>query len=77
MRYKILRITFLILVLILIKTTPAPALLYIGSSGSLSGSASFLIDGGGNLQVILTNTSSADVSNPSQVLTALFLTSSE
>ena len=44
---------------------------FTGSSGNLSASAAFDIVGG-NLQVVLTNTSSTDVLNPAQVLTALF-----
>jgi hypothetical protein len=44
---------------------------FSGSSGSLSASAKFaLVDG--NLQITLTNTSSADVMVPTDVLTAVF-----
>jgi hypothetical protein len=50
---------------------PVSAVPFTGSSGNLSASADFSIVGG-NLQVVLTNTASADVMNPAQVLTALF-----
>ncbi len=51
----------------------ATPITFTGSSGNLAASANFSVVGG-NLQVILTNTSSADVLNPSGVLTALFFT---
>ena len=44
---------------------------FTGSSGTLAASATFSVTGN-NLVVTLNNTSSADVLNPSQVLTALF-----
>lgn len=47
------------------------ATLFTGSSGSLSASADFSVVNG-NLQVLLTNTSNADVLVPSDVLTAVF-----
>jgi hypothetical protein len=49
----------------------AAPILFTGSSGNLSASASFDISGG-DLQVTLTNTSTADVLVPSDVLTAVF-----
>jgi hypothetical protein len=49
----------------------ASALLISGTSGSRSASADFSVVGG-NLQVILTNTSAADVLVPTDVLTAVF-----
>jgi len=49
----------------------AQAITFTGSSGSLSASADFTI-ASGSLQVVLTNTSSADVLNPAQVLTGVF-----
>jgi hypothetical protein len=45
-----------------------------GASGDLSASATFDVLGGGILKITLTNTSTADVSDPAQVLTALFFT---
>ena len=55
-----------------LSTVPARAdLLFSGSSGSLSASASFEIVGG-QLQVTLTNTSSADALLPTDILTSLF-----
>lgn len=49
----------------------ATPVLFTGSSGSLSASVSFDIVGG-QLVVALTNTSTVDVMNPSEVLTAVF-----
>lgn len=49
----------------------AQAITFTGSSGSLSASADFTIVGG-NLQVVLTNTSTADVLVPANVLTGVF-----
>src|SRR5262245_5346327 len=56
---------------VLAGTSTSEAFLVSGSSGSLSASANFTLDSG-NLKVVLTNTSAADVLNPSQVLTAVF-----
>jgi hypothetical protein len=56
---------------LLIIANPAQAVIFVGSSGNLSASADFSIVGG-NLQVILTNTSMNDVLVPSDVLTAVF-----
>ena len=50
---------------------PAQASVFVGSSGSLSAMAEFDIVQG-NLQITLTNTSTADVLVPTDVLTALF-----
>ena len=55
-------------------TGPAQADLYIGSSGSLAASVDFSINGSGQLVVVLTNTSTADVLVPADVLTAVFFT---
>lgn len=49
----------------------AKAITFSGSSGNLAASADFTIVGG-NLQIILTNTSTADVLVPSDILTAVF-----
>lgn len=50
----------------------AQAILFEGTNGSnLSASADFTL-AGGNLQVVLTNTSTADILNPAQVLTGVF-----
>ncbi len=51
----------------------ATPITFTGSSGNLAASANFSVVGG-NLQVILTNTSSADVLVPSDILTAVFFT---
>jgi MYXO-CTERM domain-containing protein len=48
------------------------AALFTGSSGALAASANFTVNGSGQLVVTLTNTSAADVTEPAQVLTALF-----
>jgi len=48
--------------------------LFVGSSGSLSASANFNLTGN-VLTITLTNTSTADVLNPAQVLTAVFFNS--
>jgi hypothetical protein len=53
---------------------PASATLFTGSSGSLAASADFQVVGG-NLQVVLTNTSTFDVLVPIDVLTGVFFTS--
>ena len=52
--------------------TPARAEFFSSSSGSLSASVNFEINSDGDLVVTLTNTSSADVMNPAQILTAVF-----
>lgn len=56
--------------------TPAGAdpITFTYSTGDLSASATFDVNSDGNLVVTLTNTSTADVLNPLQVLTALFFT---
>ena len=64
-------IAILSLVTVLLGASPARALLFTGSSGSLSASGDFS-SSGTNLVVILTNTSSADVLVPADVLTAIF-----
>lgn len=51
----------------------AQAITFSGALGDLSASADFTIQGG-NLQIILTNTSSADVLIPADVLTGVFFT---
>ncbi|MFM9959578.1 MAG: XDD4 family exosortase-dependent surface protein [Phycisphaerales bacterium] len=48
------------------------AIMFSGGSGSLAASASFEVNGSGQLVVTLTNTSSADVMVPANILTALF-----
>jgi hypothetical protein len=57
-------------------TAPSTVSAYLvgGASGDLSASATFDVLGGGILKITLTNTSTADVSAPAQVLTALFFT---
>jgi hypothetical protein len=50
---------------------PGQATLFTGSSGSLSASADFSLVNG-QLQVLLTNTSTADTNVPTDVLTAVF-----
>jgi hypothetical protein len=50
----------------------AHAVTFSGSSGSLAASAAFTVNGAGNLVVTLTNTSTADVLVPANVLTAVF-----
>lgn len=55
-------------------TGPAQAILFTGTSGSLAASADFTINGSGQLVVVLTNTSTADVLVPANVLTAVFFT---
>src|SRR5262245_6182561 len=49
----------------------ANAVTFTGSSGNRAASVNFTVVGG-NLQVVLTNTSSADVLVPTDVLTAVF-----
>jgi hypothetical protein len=49
----------------------ASPITFAGSSGTLAASAVFE-NVGGNLKITLTNTSTADVTDPAQVLTALF-----
>jgi hypothetical protein len=61
----------ILLSLMVVSTAQALPFLYNWSSGNLAASANFAVVSG-NLQVTLTNTSSSDVMNPSQVLTALF-----
>lgn len=56
-------------------TGQAQADLYTGSSGALSASVDFSINGSGQLVAVLTNTSTADVLVPSNVLTAVFFSS--
>jgi MYXO-CTERM domain-containing protein len=48
------------------------AALFTGSSGSLAASVDFTVNGSGQLVVTLTNTSTADVTEPAQLLTAVF-----
>ena len=70
------KIVFLLsmpLVLLTAVSVSATPITFTGSSGSLAASANFSVVGG-NLQVILTNTSSADVLVSSEVLTAVFFT---
>jgi hypothetical protein len=57
--------------LLAVTAAQAVPIVFTGSSGVLSASASFDIVGG-NLQVTLTNTSTADTLVPSDVLTAVF-----
>ena len=64
----------MVLLVVALWVAPASATLFTGSSGSLAASADFSVVGG-NLQVILTNTSTADVLVPTDVLTGLFFTS--
>src|SRR5678815_4938452 len=52
-------------------TQPASASNFSSSSGSLAATASFNVVSG-NLQVILTNTSTADALVPTDILTAIF-----
>ena len=52
-------------------TSPAQAVIFTGSQGSLSASVDFEIVGT-NLVVTLTNTSAVTINDPSQVLTAIF-----
>jgi hypothetical protein len=63
--------TICLLMLGLTATTAMADVIVVGSSGDLAASAEFKNDGG-NLVVILTNTSEADVMAPRQVLTAVF-----
>lgn len=56
-------------------TGPAQADLYTGSSGTLAASVDFSINGSGQLVVVLTNTSTADVLVPANILTAVFFSS--
>jgi hypothetical protein len=56
-----------------VSATGASAYLFEASKGSLSASADFRVSES-NLIVTLTNTSTADVSDPSDVLTAVFFT---
>jgi hypothetical protein len=53
----------------------ADAMLFTGSSGTLSASALFELVGGNHLNITLTNTSAADVLLPADVLTGLFFNS--
>ena len=71
MKKNTCHIAILTLVTVLLGASPARALLFTGSSGALSASADFS-SSGTNLVVILTNTSSADVLVPANVLTAIF-----
>ncbi len=47
-------------------------IIFSGASGNLSASADFSVNGSGQLVVTLTNTSSADVEVPAEILTAVF-----
>lgn len=53
-------------------TTLPPDTFFTGTSGALAASVNFHDNGGGLMTVTLTNTSTADVMNPAQVLTAVF-----
>lgn len=55
-----------------VETVKATPITFTGSSGDLGASVNFAVDGSGNLIVTLTNTSTADVLIPSEVLTAVF-----
>lgn len=72
MKRTVLVLSMLLVLLTAVSVSATP-ITFTGSSGSLAASANFSVVGG-NLQVILTNASSADVLNPSGVLTALFFT---
>ncbi len=61
----------LVVVALLFSTTPAGAYSFYYSGDGLSAEAEFIVSGS-NLMVTLTNTSTADVLSPSQVLTAVF-----
>ena len=65
----------LAILLLFATTAPAAVLDFSASSGSLSADVTFAVSGS-NLIVTLTNTSTADVLNPTQVLTAVFFGSS-
>ncbi len=67
---KILPIS-IVLALGLSSSLLASPITFTGTSGDLSATAEFKVQGS-DLIVTLTNTSAADVTNPSQVLTALF-----
>jgi hypothetical protein len=54
------------------QTAQASTITYIGSSGTLAASVTFTSTSAGVLQVVLTNTSTADVLIPANVLTAVF-----
>jgi len=65
------RIPALMLAVLLSSVATANPILFPGAQGDLSAVASFEL-AGGDLLVILTNTSPHDVMNPSEVLTAVF-----
>ena len=65
------RIPALMLAVLLSSVATANPILFPGARGDLSAVASFEL-AGGNLRVILTNTSPHDVMNPSEILTAVF-----
>jgi hypothetical protein len=72
-----LRRAALLIILLAAVSTPALAepITFVGSSGSLAASVTFdVIDESDQLIVTLTNTSSADVMAPGDVLTAVFFT---
>lgn len=62
--------------MLVVGTANADSITFIGSSGGLSASVEFL-SAGTNLTVTLTNTSTNDVLVPSNVLTAVFFTSTD
>jgi hypothetical protein len=66
--------SLIVLLAVALWVAPASAatITFYGSSGTLAASAAFTPLSGGNLQVVLTNTSTADVLVPTDVLTAVF-----
>jgi hypothetical protein len=69
-------IVFLALLALPSARAEAAPITFIGSSGSLAASVTFE-DSGGNLIVTLTNTSTADVLVPTDILTAVFFESTD
>jgi PEP-CTERM motif len=72
MKKTLFACSMLLFFLIAVSAEATP-ITFTGSSGSLAASATFS-SSGSTLTVVLTNTSSSDVLNPSEVLTALFFT---
>jgi PEP-CTERM motif len=72
MRQSVFAVGLLATLLLAPAVAGAAPITFTGSQGSLAASVTFNALIGGNLQVTLTNTSSADVDAPAQVLTAVF-----
>jgi autotransporter-associated beta strand protein len=58
-------------------TTAPAAITFYGASGNLSASATFSVNGSGNLVVSLANTYTGDTANQSGVLTALYFSGAD